>query len=162
MFGGGSIGCSSADQTTAIAGQAIGPEGEWSVLHNVTISTCVCVLQLTDQEAAADEAIERLCLRCHNLETRLAEAQSASSTSSASLDVVGGETPTPPDGSRCGGRLSPVLEQGEETEEENEKDKDKPTTKAVATGTASEDMQSKYAALLTLYESTLQRFVKAQ
>lgn len=64
--------------------------------------------------------------------------------------------------------MSPVLEQGEETEEtEEENEKEKVTTKATTPiGVTLEesshpcDGQLKYSALLTLYESALQRFVQ--
>ncbi|VUZ40550.1 unnamed protein product [Hymenolepis diminuta] len=117
--------------------------------------------RLTDQEAAADEAIERLCLRCHNLETRLAEAQSAMSGSTSGLDGcnVGGNdlspahTPTPENGGR--GRLSPVMEQGEDTEETE-------CEEMVTNGIKSEDinsgdLQAKYFSLIELYEAALKR-----
>lgn len=111
---------------------------------------------MTDQEAAADEAIERLCLRCHNLETRLADAQTLAAAPTATLEVGGAETPTPSDGR---GRLSPVLEQGEDTEETEEE------TTAATTLTKDPhpcDIQTKYSSLLALYESALQRFVSSR
>ncbi|KAM3172966.1 hypothetical protein ACTXT7_013480 [Hymenolepis weldensis] len=117
--------------------------------------------RLTDQEAAADEAIERLCLRCHNLETRLSEAQSAMSGSTSGLDGCNGggndlsptHTPTPENGGR--GRLSPVLEQGEDTEETE-------CEEIVTNGIKSEDinsgdLQAKYFSLIELYEAALKR-----
>ncbi|KAL5109868.1 Neurabin-1 [Taenia crassiceps] len=105
--------------------------------------------RLTDQEAAADEAIERLCLRCHNLETRLADAQTAAST--ATLEVGGAETPTPAEGR---GRLSPVPEQGEDTEET---EAETAAATILADDSRSCDIQTKYSSLLALYESVLQR-----
>lgn len=118
--------------------------------------------QLTDQEAAADEAIERLCLRCHNLETRLAEAQNSISIIPPSLvDCNGGNrdlspanTPTPSEnGGR--GRLSPVMEQGEDTE-------DTEGEEIATNGVKSEekncrDVQAKYTSLVELYKIALKR-----
>ncbi|VDD74140.1 unnamed protein product [Mesocestoides corti] len=95
---------------------------------------------LTDQEAAADEAIERLCLRCHNLETRLAEKQ-AMVTAAAS-------TPSRCEDGDQRGRLSPVLEQGEDTEDAED-----------AKIARLADIEAKYSSLLALYENALERFV---
>ncbi|KAM7537808.1 hypothetical protein Aperf_G00000062403 [Anoplocephala perfoliata] len=119
--------------------------------------------RLTDQEAAADEAIERLCLRCHNLETRLADAQSAASAALLDPDAGSGgdvsptHTPTPSEnGGR--GRLSPVLEQGEDTEET---ECEEPTTGTVvelkSENTNLGDLQAKYSSLVELYEAALKR-----
>ncbi|KAL5971190.1 hypothetical protein TSMEX_001049 [Taenia solium] len=107
--------------------------------------------RLTDQEAAADEAIERLCLRCHNLETRLADAQTLAVAPTTTLEVGGAETPTPSDGR---GRLSPVPEQGEDTEETEE---ETATATTLNEDSRSCDIQTKYSSLLALYESVLQR-----
>nr|CDS17822.1 neurabin 1 [Echinococcus granulosus] len=107
--------------------------------------------RLTDQEAAADEAIERLCLRCHNLETRLADAQTLATAPTATLELGGTETPSPSDER---GRLSPVPEQGEDTEE-TEEETTAPTT--LTEDPRPCDIQSKYSSLLALYESALQR-----
>uniref|UniRef100_A0A5K3EMV1 PDZ domain-containing protein n=1 Tax=Mesocestoides corti TaxID=53468 RepID=A0A5K3EMV1_MESCO len=94
--------------------------------------------RLTDQEAAADEAIERLCLRCHNLETRLAEKQ-AMVTAAAS-------TPSRCEDGDQRGRLSPVLEQGEDTEDAED-----------AKIARLADIEAKYSSLLALYENALER-----
>ncbi|VDM30950.1 unnamed protein product [Hydatigera taeniaeformis] len=107
--------------------------------------------RLTDQEAAADEAIERLCLRCHNLETRLADAQTPAVVPTAALEPGGAEAPTPSDGR---GRLSPVPEQGEDTEETEE---EAVTPTALTKDPRSCDIQTKYSSLLALYEGLLQR-----
>lgn len=116
--------------------------------------------RLTDQEAAADEAIERLCLRCHNLETRLAEAQSAISISTSGLNGFNGggsdhsptRTPTPENGGR--GRLSPVLEQGEDTEET---EYEQIANGIKSTDINSGDLQAKYFSLIELYEAAIKR-----
>lgn len=135
---------------------------------NVDFNYRIYPFQLTDQEAAADEAIERLCLRCHNLETRLAEAQSAATTTSLSPDGGGGgggdvtpnHTPTPSEnGGR--GRLSPVLEQGEDTEEtECEEPTAGEVTELKSENANSGDLRSKYSSLIELYEAALERCVK--
>nr|CDS31669.1 neurabin 1 [Hymenolepis microstoma] len=116
--------------------------------------------RLTDQEAAADEAIERLCLRCHNLETRLAEAQSAMSVSTpgpngcneGGSDHSPTRTSTSENGGR--GRLSPVLEQGEDTEET---EGDQMANGVKSADTNSGDLQAKYFSLVELYEAAIKR-----
>ena len=126
-----------------------------------------CTPQLTDQEAAADEAIERLCLRCHNLETRLAEAQSSLANGGGCAES-GAETPTPSDGGGGGGggrgRLSPVLEQGEDTEdtdgvEEAAGQRPQKSASIEQQQQQSNDLNTKYSALMTMYEGALQRSV---
>ncbi|BHF64287.1 protein phosphatase 1 regulatory [Sparganum proliferum] len=98
--------------------------------------------RLTDQEAAADEAIERLCLRCHNLETRLAEKQAILSSVANEHDTtsqaVTGACNTSADQEKVG-QLSP-----------HEKDRESAVT-------AHSDMQSRYLSLNTLYEAALKR-----
>nr|VZI47666.1 unnamed protein product [Spirometra erinaceieuropaei] len=98
--------------------------------------------RLTDQEAAADEAIERLCLRCHNLETRLAEKQAILSSVSNEHD-----TTSPAVAGACN------TSAGQEKVDQltpHEKDRESAVT-------AFSDMQSRYNSLNALYEAALKR-----
>ncbi|VDN16874.1 unnamed protein product [Dibothriocephalus latus] len=96
-----------------------------------------------DQEAAADEAIERLCLRCHNLETRLAEKQamlSSVTNEQETTSQIGTEVGNPSAGQeKADHQPSP-----QEKEQESAED-------------ALSDMQSRYSALNALYEAALKR-----
>lgn len=115
-------------------------------------------LQLTDQEAAADEAIERLCLRCHNLETRLLEKRTP-----PALPVTNN---SPDEHSRTSnGRLSPVVEAGNDSEEEDDDDNDSEAMRRMGAKEEEEasefkfsELQSKYFSLNTLYEAALKRY----
>ncbi len=110
--------------------------------------------QLTDQEAAADEAIERLCLRCHNLETRLAEKEEQERLANASVNTSATDGEMLHNG---GGRLSPVFEQQDETDADSElpeQQQQQPTN----TGNPLTDLQNKYASLSALYEDAIKRW----
>ena len=79
----------------------------------------------------------------------------------------GAETPTPSDGGGGGGggrgRLSPVLEQGEDTEDTDgveEAAGQRPQKSAsIEQQQQSNDLNAKYSALMTMYEGALQRSV---
>uniref|UniRef100_A0A0X3Q3V5 PDZ domain-containing protein n=1 Tax=Schistocephalus solidus TaxID=70667 RepID=A0A0X3Q3V5_SCHSO len=98
--------------------------------------------RLTDQEAAADEAIERLCLRCHNLETRLAEKQamlSSVTNERENTSQIGTDAGSASAGHEKGDQLSPHDREHESAME------------------ALSNMQSRYSSLNALYEAALKR-----
>nr|VZI46077.1 unnamed protein product [Spirometra erinaceieuropaei] len=98
--------------------------------------------RLTDQEAAADEAIERLCLRCHNLETRLAEKQAILSSVTNEHDTTSQAT--------TGACNTPAGQEKVDQLTPHEKDRESAVT-------ALSDMQSRYLSLNALYEAALKR-----
>ncbi|VDO14414.1 unnamed protein product [Rodentolepis nana] len=92
----------------------------------------------------------------------MAEAQSAMSVSTSGPNGCNGgdgndhsppRTPTPENGGR--GRLSPVLEQGEDTEETE--CEQQMTNGIKSADTDSGDLQAKYFSLIELYEAAIKR-----
>ncbi|VDL89854.1 unnamed protein product [Schistocephalus solidus] len=114
-----------------------------SPIKRLRIRICQLGQQLTDQEAATDEIIERLCLRCHHLETRLAEKKQAMLSS-----VINEQETTFQIGTDAGNASA----DHEKADKLSPHDREHESAMETLS-----NMQSRYSSLNALYEAALKR-----